>query len=102
MVGVLATLSVRNTLLAGAGGALLWVLLVHGLPLANKASKGKLAWTPSVQAIGGIVALLVIYVVLGAIAAWLTAASTAKDAVIYGLGWQGVFGQFLKPPDGGL
>jgi len=49
------------------------------------------------QRVSGLVALLAIWLASGAAAAWLTGAATIKDAVIYGMGWQGIFGRFIRP-----
>jgi hypothetical protein len=73
------------------------VLVVYGLGLAWKALNGQITWTPEKQRVLGLVGLLAIWLI-GAAAAWVAAATTTEDAVIYGMGWQGIFGHFIKPP----
>lgn len=94
----MAAINSGKSALWGAAGAGLWLVLVYGLPLAWKASRNEIKWTPTAQRVIGIAALVVIYVGLGAVAAIFVGSESAKEAAGYGLGWQGVFGRYVKPP----
>src|SRR3954469_23064228 len=91
-----AVLSTLEKGLYGAGGALLWIVLIHGLPVALLATRGKLEWAATRQSVLGLSGLLTCYLVLGAGAPFLLDAHEAKEALAYGLGWQSVFGEYTK------
>jgi hypothetical protein len=46
--------------------------------------------------VAGVVGLVLMYLILGGAAPFVADANNAKEAVAVGLGWQGVFGQFVK------
>lgn len=94
-----AGISHGQVALYGASGALLWLLLVHALPVAWRATHNQIVWTATLQGVLGIVGLVVIYLALGAVAPLIVHAHAAQESVIAGLGWQGIFGQYAKPPD---
>jgi hypothetical protein len=81
----------------GALGVGLWIIAVYGLNIATAASQGRLEWKASFQTVTGVVGLVFFYLVLGAAAPFIAVAENAKEAIAMGLGWQGVFGQFVKP-----
>jgi hypothetical protein len=83
----------------GAAGAAIWLLLVFGLPVSWQAFHGEITWEPTAQRMLGLVGFIVIYLVLGGAAPLLVDAHQMKEAIGYGLGWQGVFGQFVKPSE---
>jgi hypothetical protein len=91
-------LSTVQTAACGAGGTALWLVLVHGIPVSWRALHGKVTWKPGLQNVLGLIGLLASYLVLGAVAPFIVDAQHAKEAIGYGLGWQGVFGQYAKPP----
>ena len=82
----------------GAAGAALWLLLVFGLPVSWQAFHGEINWTPTPQRVFGLIGLVTGYLLLGGMAPFIVDAHQMKEAIGYGLGWQGVFGQFVKPP----
>ncbi len=86
-----------ETLAGGALGAGIWLLVVHALPLAWRAINNEVDWTPSGQSILGLFGLVLIYLSVGAGVSLLIAPGSFREAVAYGLGWQGVFGQYVKP-----
>jgi len=86
---------------AGSVGAALWIILVYGLPLAFKATKGEVIWTATKQTVLGLIGVLVFALLLGGAAPFLVDATSFKEALAEGLGWQGVFGQIMKFPSGG-
>ena len=96
----IADLSPIGTACSGAGGAALWLLLIFGLPLSWEALHGRVQWTPNVQRVLGLVGVIVGYLVLGGVAPFIVSTHDMKTAIGYGLGWQGVFGQFVKLPAG--
>lgn len=97
----MSDLSTVQTAACGAGGAALWLVLVHGIPVSWRALHGQLSWRPGLQNVLGLAGLLIGYLILGAAAPFIVDANEAKEAIGYGLGWQGVFGQYAKPPSGG-
>ena len=82
---------------SGAAGAILWMVAVYGIQISRTAARGDLRWTATRQTVLGVVGLVTCCVLLGAAAPLVVDAETAKEAVAEGLGWQGVFGQFVKP-----
>jgi hypothetical protein len=90
-------LSTFQTAACGVGGAALWLVLVHGIPVSWRALHGDISWEPELQHILGLVGLLASYLILGGVAPFIMDAQHVKEAIGYGLGWQGVFGQFAKP-----
>jgi hypothetical protein len=82
---------------SGAAGAALWLLLIFGLPVCWDAFHGEVSWTPNTQRVLGLAGLIISYLVLGAVAPFVVSATEMKEAIGYGLGWQGVFGQFVRP-----
>jgi hypothetical protein len=84
----------------GAAGAAVWLLLIFGLPASWKAFHGEITWSPSLQPVLGLIGLIVGYLILGGVAPFIVSATEVKEAVGYGLGWQGVFGQFVRPLGG--
>ena len=78
----------------GAIGVGLWIIAVYGLQIA--ASRGELEWRATVQTVLGVVGLVLFYLVLGAAAPIVVDAHSAKEAIAEGLGWQGIFGQYVK------
>src|SRR4051812_25092771 len=93
---VAASLSFWEKTTRGAMGAALWIVLVHVLPLALQASRDNLKWTPTVQRVCGLIVLLAAYLTVGGAAAYLAGAKTLKEAFAWGLGWQGVFGEYVR------
>jgi hypothetical protein len=81
----------------GALGVALWIIAVYGLPLAYAAIQGQVDWKATPQTVLGLIGFIVFYLVLGAAAPFVADAGNAKEAISLGLGWQGVFGQFVKP-----
>jgi hypothetical protein len=81
---------------AGAAGAGVWILIIHGLPLARKAIQGEVQWAATLQRVVGLIGFVLGYLILGAAAAWFSGADAAREAFAWGLGWQGVFGQYVK------
>jgi hypothetical protein len=81
---------------SGAGGAGIWIIAVHGLPTAHKAARGDLEWSATTQRVLGVIGVVSFYLVLGAFAAFVISADTAKESFAWGLGWQGVFGQYTR------
>jgi hypothetical protein len=82
---------------AGAAGAALWLLLIFGLPASWKAFHGEITWSPSLQRVLGLIGLILGYLILGGVAPFIVNATEVKEAIGYGLGWQGVLGQFVRP-----
>lgn len=82
---------------AGAAGAGAWILIVYGLPIARRAIRGQVRWSATPQRVLGLVGFICGTLVLGAGAAWVSGADTAREAFAWGAGWQGVFGQYVKP-----
>jgi hypothetical protein len=80
----------------GAAGALLWILLIYGVPLAQRATDGRLDWEGSTQQVLGIAGLIAIYLASGAAAPFLADADATKEAFAFGLGWQSIFGEHTK------
>jgi hypothetical protein len=80
----------------GAIGVALWIIAVYGLQIASAASRGELHWKATLQTVAGVSGLIVFYLVLGAAAPFVADAQSSKEAVAEGLGWQGIFGQFVK------
>jgi len=87
----------------GAAGAFIWLLVVHGLPLFWSLVRNEVQWTKGrrIQPFLGVGGLVLIYSILGAVASNLGGAQGWKEAIAFGLGWQGIFGHFVKPPAGG-
>jgi hypothetical protein len=82
---------------AGAGGAFLWIVIVHGIDLSQSAIKNEISWRPTRQGVLGVMGFFCCYLLLGFFAPFILTVTTMKEAVIAGLGWQGVFGHFIKP-----
>jgi hypothetical protein len=80
----------------GALGAALWILLIHGVPIARRAVDGGLDWKGSTQQTLGLVGLIAIYLASGAAAPFLADAYATKEAFAFGLGWQSIFGEYTK------
>jgi hypothetical protein len=80
----------------GALGALVWIVLIHGLPVALKAAHGQIEWKPTRVRSLGVCGLVAFYLMLGAAAPFIVDASAAKDAFAWGLAWQSVFGESAR------
>jgi hypothetical protein len=72
------------------------MVLVYGIGICSAAAKGDLRWKADVGRVLGVVGLIAVYLVLGAAASWLAGAQSAKEAIAFGLGWQGLFGHFTR------
>jgi hypothetical protein len=74
------------------------MILVYGVQTSSRAAHGRIQWGATPQRVAGVCGLIACFLLLGAAAPFLVDAEDAKESVGYGLGWQGVFGQFAKLP----
>jgi uncharacterized membrane protein YbjE (DUF340 family) len=72
------------------------LILVYALPASARVARGQAKLVLDRDRTAGAFGVILFVLLLGAVAAFLMGAHQGKEALGYGLGWQGVFGEFAR------
>jgi hypothetical protein len=89
-------LSDAETFAWGAVGAVVALLVVHVLPWAIALTKGADAHIAFWRVVGAVLMFAIFALGGGVVAMLVGDATEAKQAIAYGLGWQGLIGGFIQ------